>query len=418
MPSSFPSTHLFRTVFQDGQGEFCGRFLHSKEDVLSNPAIVVVAYDRPASLRRLLGSLLVAEYPHAAELVISIDGGDSDEVARIAEDFNWPGGKKEIIRHANHIGLREHVLACGDLTDQYESIVVLEDDLYVSPVFYHFALRASKFFNDRPEIGGIGLYSYRENRSNRMLFEPITDETDIVFLQYACSWGQVWTASQWKPFRQWYFDHQSWNSEKPVIPEHVSNWPDTSWLKYHIKYLVDTNRYFVYPRESLTTCYQDVGQHTTRASWRSQVGLQLSKREFRFKHFDESYCVYDAWQTLVPVALNRLVPKLGDYDYAIDFLGLKSLNDLSASCVLGCWNSHFPIMEFGLQMRPVEMNVIAEVPGKGIVLSRTDNIDRGVAPMDHATRIYPELGIRRLSRMLQIRLLEKARRHLGTVRVK
>ena len=42
---------------------------------MANIPIVVVAYDRLHSLKRITDSLLQAEYPQGAELIISIDRG-------------------------------------------------------------------------------------------------------------------------------------------------------------------------------------------------------------------------------------------------------------------------------------------------------------------------------------------------------
>ena len=59
--------------------------------------IVVVAYNRMDSLKRILGSLLNAEYPAAAKLIISIDRGDNADVLNFAEEFSWPFGEKQVI---------------------------------------------------------------------------------------------------------------------------------------------------------------------------------------------------------------------------------------------------------------------------------------------------------------------------------
>ena len=85
---------------------------------MHHPAIVVVTYNRPDSLKRLLGSLSKARYPDGVPLVISIDGGDSheEEVVKIAGEFPWPHGKKEVICHEKNLGLRKHILTKVDVT--------------------------------------------------------------------------------------------------------------------------------------------------------------------------------------------------------------------------------------------------------------------------------------------------------------
>jgi len=383
---------------------------------LSNPAIVAVAYNRPASLRRLLGSLQAAEYPCSVELVISIDGEGGDEVVRVAEDFKWHAGKKEILQRPHRMGLREHILACGDLSERYGTVIVLEDDLYVSPVFYHFALQASSFYASRPEIAGIALYAHRVIRSNHVLFEPMVDQTDVIFLQYACSWGQLWTFQQWSAFRKWYCENADRDDTDCVMPDYIPSWPETSWLKYYMKYLVSTDRYFVYPRDALTTCFQEAGQHYTRATNNCQVALQRFKRDFRLQHFDQSCCVYDARQTILPDRVSRLVPELAQYDYAIDFYGIKSLSGISSPYMLTCRRSNRAILEFACNMRPVEMNVIENVQGKGIVLTRTTDIEPVFRAGPELARTYPELGLRNLLPMLGLAAQAKIRDRLQWLR--
>src|SRR5687767_8665947 len=122
---------------------------------MQNPAIVVPAYNRPASLLRLLESLLGANIPPEVTLVISIDKGGPEAVVRLAENFSWPFGDKKIIVHEQHLGLKEHVLECGDLAMEYGQIIMLEDDLFVSPAFYSFAKEASLFYGNEEMLAGI-----------------------------------------------------------------------------------------------------------------------------------------------------------------------------------------------------------------------------------------------------------------------
>ena len=83
----------------------------------SNPAIVVMAYNRPQALSRLLRSLAKADYPTDVELVFVVDtGGEhSETVRRLVTDFDWPFGCKTLIFHQAPLGLFQNFLFCGDL---------------------------------------------------------------------------------------------------------------------------------------------------------------------------------------------------------------------------------------------------------------------------------------------------------------
>ena len=60
------------------------------------PVIVVVAYNRTGSLRRLLNSIDKAYYEWSdIPLVISIDKSDNREVKTMAEQFEWKHGTKD-----------------------------------------------------------------------------------------------------------------------------------------------------------------------------------------------------------------------------------------------------------------------------------------------------------------------------------
>ncbi len=116
-----------------------------------NPAIVVVTYNRPASLSRLLTFLHHSNFePEDIHLIISIDYQDSDlhrEVVKIAQNFQWKYGEKRIISYKKNLGLKEHVLSCGDLSEQYGAVIVLEDDIVVSPDGYNYAYQSLKVYD-------------------------------------------------------------------------------------------------------------------------------------------------------------------------------------------------------------------------------------------------------------------------------
>jgi hypothetical protein len=52
----------------------------------------------------------------------------------------------------------------------------------------------------------------------------------------------------------------------PHIPAYLQQWGPESWKKHFIHYLVDTGKYFVFPRISLTTNFEDYGTHALMAT--------------------------------------------------------------------------------------------------------------------------------------------------------
>jgi hypothetical protein len=224
------------------------------------PAIAIAAYNRPDSLARLLHSIAQADYTGYDDisLIISIDNSPVTEVSEIANNFIWKYGSKKVIKHEKNIGLKANIFFCGDLTEKYKSVIVLEDDLFVSSAFYDYTCQAIKFYNNSDKVTGISLYSYDFNEYAKMRFIPLHDGFDNYFLQSATSWGQAWTWRQWKNFKNWYECNSS-VSENDPLPENVINWKENSWKKHYIKYMVINKKYFVIPRISLTTNFAELG---------------------------------------------------------------------------------------------------------------------------------------------------------------
>ena len=97
-----------------------------------HPTLILPAHNRPHALQRLLHALQQAIYPGPTRLVIVIDGGGEHETAvtHTAHQFQWHHGRKEIIHQRQNIGLIGNVFYCGDLSQQYGSIILLEDQEY------------------------------------------------------------------------------------------------------------------------------------------------------------------------------------------------------------------------------------------------------------------------------------------------
>ena len=329
--------------------------------------IVVVAYNRLESLKRILASLSRGEYPREpVELIISIDRGDNQEVLQYADAFPWPHGEKRVIYRPENLGLKRHILTCGDLTQDHDGIILLEDDLVVSPDFYRYAQECYTFVQGQDRIAGVALYNHRLSQLTEKVFEPLEDGFDNWYFRYACSWGQMWTKEQWALFKAWFTEHSDYDFAASCrIPEHIKDWGKHSWLKYHIAFCIETDRFFLYPRVARTTCFSDAGVNFSESENTFQVPLMAAGRTgaLRLSRLEESKAVYDQWMENL-----YLVQFLGK-DACIDLYGAKTDFEgkdylLTTSGVEG----GEVICSFGREMRPQEWNVLAEVPGNVIRL--------------------------------------------------
>ena len=149
---------------------------------MSKIAIIVVTYLRENSLKRLLNSLLNVDYlGDSVDLIISIDYSGNESIKNIATNFNWPFGEKKTISHSEKLGLRAHILKCGDFTNQYSHVCIIEDDLFVSPGLYNFAKQASDYYENDEMVAGISLYTHLYNHIANRPFYPIDDGFDVFF---------------------------------------------------------------------------------------------------------------------------------------------------------------------------------------------------------------------------------------------
>jgi hypothetical protein len=390
------------------------------------PAIAIAAYNRPESVERLLRSLRQACYPVAAPLIIAIDRTDrksgeqgqaaNTAVFELACRFDWPHGPKEVIYHEEHLGLIGNVFFCGSLSRRYGSVVLLEDDLYVSRLFYPYALQALEFYGGDPRIAGFALNTLWFNGFTHQPFVPYLDDSDTFFLQLSTPQGQVYTAEQWAAFATWVETADTRITPTDNLHEMFGRFPGTDWLQTKAKYLVTTGRTYVYPRESLTTNFGEVGTHFRRPTTFFQVPLQHFRQHFRFQPLDEAIAVYDAFFEILPNRLNRLTGIFGDYHYDVDLYATKSPRQFQADYVLTSRPCRAPLRSFGKVMRPMEANVVANVPGDDIVFCRKDDVDSGrlaslVAEKrnhDYALR-YRRPGRRQRLRYALVRRLQRLR---------
>lgn len=352
--------------------------------------IVVVAFNRANSLKRLLHSLDEANYTgvNSVPLIISIDKSPSNrDVLKVAEDFKWNYGDKEIRYQEKNLGLREHVIKCGKISQEFGGVIILEDDLFVSPNFYRYALESLSFCATNDKIGGISLFSHKLNVHNNYPFDIYQEGYDNFYLQFASSWGQLWSDKQFTEFLGWYESEARTLNEN--LPPYVKQWSSKSWLKYFISYLIETNRYFFYPTVSLTTNFGDQGTHQEKNSNAFQVPISYAtnKQEFRFVDLSDSKSVYDAnfENIFIAEALG-----LDRKDTIIDLNGTLPLTtDKSKKHLISSRRWNYEIVQtFARSMRPIESNIFHQQPGSELFLYNLQKKKRN----PYKTRIEDEFS--------------------------
>lgn len=330
--------------------------------------IVVIGYKNAEGVRRLLQALGQADYAGDKPLlIISIDYSEDDSVYSEAEAFVWRNGEKVIKRYARRQGLRNHVLACGDYMNEFglDAVAVFEDDMMPSKDFFDFTKQATEKYISNQNIAGISLYTHCINFQTGERFIPMKCDGDNYFFQCAQSRGQVWFKNQWNDFRSWYEKNMDCGKWTGDIPQRVLSWPQTSWLKYHIKYCIDNNKYFVYPYTSYSTCFGDVGQHIKKETNYFQVPLSnMMSTEFKLIEFDEKALKYDAFFE------NEGIYEMCNMDraeLAIDLYGHRQ--EIEKRYILTKKKRNYKVIKtWGDKLVPHEMNILYDIPGEEIYL--------------------------------------------------
>jgi len=352
-----------------------------------NPAVVIVTYNRPDSLKRLLNSISRANYFDFKEipLVISVDGEGSQRCQDIAEDFVWEYGPKDIISHPKNIGLRQHVINSGELTRIYGGIIVLEDDLFVAPDFYAFALQSIKKYSNDINIAGVSLYGYAYCEFVNAPFYTLDDGFDVYFMQVPSSLGQVWTLRQWESFIEYYNKIDKWDDSN-FFPNQINGWPQSSWKKFYYKYIAESGLYFVYPKIPRATNFGDIGTHYSNTAQFLQVPISQNTNstfKLRLPSLEESLNKYDAFWEIQSDSLK----KAGfnpDLSFGVDLFGLKDLQYFNHDYFLSTKDARNFKKKYGFHFLLPFLNVIYDIEGEDITLAKRESFSSGT---DHISKL-------------------------------
>ncbi|WP_051254314.1 glycosyltransferase [Arenibacter latericius] len=348
--------------------------------------IVVIAYNRPRSLLRLLDSLSKAYYPNSkVPLIISIDHSDTNQdVLKIANEFDWQFGTKTVVYSEVNLGLRQHVLQCGNYAIKYGNVILLEDDLYVSPCFYEYTLQALEFSEEKSYIGGISLYNHQFNVHKVVPFTAIEDGFDNWYFQFASSWGQAWSRTHWEDFYNWYKNKDVLTANTET-PNNVTAWSEKSWLKYYIVYLIEKNKFFLYPKVSLSTNFSDQGTHAVQDSNTYQVPLlQHASRRFNFSELEESYSTYDAF--FENLKLHKFL-EINKHQLCVDLNGYRT--EFNKRYILTSQILNYEVIRtYGKSLKPIEANIISNIPGKEIFLYDSSKVMTNNRSLDKTQDIF------------------------------
>ncbi len=325
------------------------------------PAVVIPAYKRTEPLRRLLDSVIKNDQKRIEKIIISLDGGYEPKVGEIAKFFSNIDSRVEIIYQPHNLGLRDHLLKCLGLCSVYECVVVLEDDLIVSPGFFNLCEFYAGSLGVNDDYVGASLYAYQYNE---FADQPFSYDnwlaSDFYSMLVPSSWGTVVHKNSWSAFENWLKCH---NRVFPFVddrmPEVVQRWPASSWKKLLFAYMIEKQKFFLFYKSSAcTNCGSPSGTHMKTPTNLYQVSLMPILNdvlEFEFNSDIYSLPVYDSHMEPSASYLRCLGFQL-PLDTAISFYGSKSVDLLCQSefALIPSWRLHEGkvVKRFPYGMRP------------------------------------------------------------------
>lgn len=330
-------------------------------------AIVVAGYNRIKSIRRLLKSLCEAIYPNIEiPLVISIDASGDTDLYGYVNEFHWDNGPKYVNIQKERLGLKKHIIQCGDLTKYFRGIILLEDDLFVSPYFYQYALAAVDKYGDDPRISQISLYHNETNGFVGLPIKFLENGSDAFLYRLVSSWGECWTSQMWKLFRSWYDTCSEFDILNSEIPPICKQWTK-AWSKYYNAYNVLNDKYVVYPYVSHSTNFSDAGEHGDTNNTFVQVNLMYGERSYNFFDYEDME-KYDAFCNNTSL-VNWLGLKEEDVD--LDIYGFRGVEQTKRFLLTTKVMPYKLVKSYALHFRPIELNVKYNHEGTGLYLYDT-----------------------------------------------
>ena len=162
--------------------------------------IVLFVYNRPWHTKQTIESLQKNELASQSEIFIYCDNAKSEKVqSSVNEVRNFvdtvDGFKKvTVIKREKNWGLSDSITdGVTKIVNKYGKIIVLEDDLVVSPYFLKFMNDALKFYKDEKKVWHVSGWNY-----------PVEiDGLDDVFLWRLMNcWGWATWADRWKHYEK------------------------------------------------------------------------------------------------------------------------------------------------------------------------------------------------------------------------
>jgi hypothetical protein len=160
--------------------------------------IALFVYKRPEHTQQTLEALMQCPEFGQSQLYVFCDGAKKPEdQAAIAQTrdvvHKLVGQTAKIIEAPRNQGLANSIIAgVTRLVNDYGRVIVLEDDLLVSPQFLNYMNAALEAYQDQPQVMQVSGYMFP--------VPEFADRTEALFLPFTVSWGWATWKRAWQQF--------------------------------------------------------------------------------------------------------------------------------------------------------------------------------------------------------------------------
>ena len=161
--------------------------------------IVVFGFNRPDALKNTIASLLNNEEAKFSDLFVFVDGpregkmGEKEKVKEVREYVKSITGFKSLhyTFSENNKGLADSIIrGVSEVINQYDRIIVLEDDLVLMPNFLNFLNQGLDYYENNQKVMSVCGHSCKVQT-------PADYPYDAYFFSRSSSWGWATWKDRW-----------------------------------------------------------------------------------------------------------------------------------------------------------------------------------------------------------------------------
>ncbi|MFC1542862.1 glycosyltransferase [Pseudomonadota bacterium] len=164
--------------------------------------VALFAYNRPEHTRIALDALSMCRRIADCEFYLFSDGPSNNDVKAEVDAtrevlHDWANVfNAKVIEQPLNLGLAKSiVMGVSELCKQYGRVIVIEDDLIVSPDFLHYMIQSLDHYENEAQVMQVGGYTLSPPSG-------ITDDAFILPVTTTWGWGtwqRAWECFSWKP---------------------------------------------------------------------------------------------------------------------------------------------------------------------------------------------------------------------------